>query len=99
MDTLQIIAEPTRREILGLIWDEELAAGEIADSFEVTFGAVSQHLGVLRDAGLVTVRRDGNRRIYTANRDALAPYRSVLETMWTSHLQRLADMIEAEGDR
>jgi DNA-binding transcriptional ArsR family regulator len=96
MDTLQIIAEPTRRQILGLVWDDELAAGEIAERFDVTFGAVSQHLAVLRDAGLVKVRRDGNRRIYAADRDVLAPYRSVLESMWTSQLQRLATLIEAE---
>lgn len=99
MDTLQIIAEPTRRQILGLVWNDELAAGEIAERFDVTFGAVSQHLSVLREAGLVTVRRDGNRRMYRADRDTLAPYRSVLETMWTDHLQALATMIEAGEDQ
>jgi DNA-binding transcriptional ArsR family regulator len=96
MDTLQIIAEPTRRQILGIIWDQELAAGEIADQFDVTFGAVSQHLGILRDAGLVSVRRDGTRRMYMADRDTLAPYQSILEEMWANQLQHLADMIEAE---
>ena len=95
MDTLQIIAEPTRRQILGIIWDRELAAGEIADQFDVTFGAVSQHLAILRDAGLVSVRRDGTRRMYMADHDTLAPYRSILETMWTNQLQHLAEMIEA----
>ena len=99
MDTLQLIAEPTRRTILALVWDTELAAGEIADRFEVTFGAISQHLAKLRDAGLVLVRRDGNRRMYRANRDALGPYRSVLESMWTDHLRRLADVIEAAEDQ
>jgi DNA-binding transcriptional ArsR family regulator len=99
MDALQIIAEPTRREILGLIWDRELAAGEIAERFDVTFGAVSQHLGVLRDAGMVTVRKEGTRRMYTADRDVLAPYRAILEQMWSNTLQRLADAIEAEEDR
>jgi len=96
MDTLQVIAEPTRRRILGLVWEDELAAGEIAEQFDVTFGAVSQHLAVLRDAGLVNVRRDGTRRLYSADRDALAPYRSVLEALWTDHLQQLAAMIETE---
>ena len=99
MDTLQIIAEPNRRTILGLVWDEELPAGEIADQFDTTFGAVSQHLAVLRDAGLVRVRRDGNRRLYSANRDALAPYRSVLEAMWSDHLSQIAADIEAEEER
>lgn len=99
MDALQIIAEPTRRQILRLIWDDELAAGEIAGHFESTFGAVSQHLKVLRDVGFVKVRREGTRRIYAANRDALAPFREILESMWADQLQHLADIIEAEADR
>ncbi len=96
MDTLQVIAQPRRRDILGLVWDEEKAASEIADQFEVTFGAVSQHLAVLRDAGLVTVRRDGNRRLYKADQDALAPYKQILETMWSDTLQHLSNAIENE---
>jgi len=96
MDTLQVIAEPTRRRILGLIWDEELAAGQIAEHFDVTFGAVSQHLGILRDAGLVKVRPEGTHRMYSADRDALASYESVLRAMWTDQLQQIADAIEAE---
>jgi DNA-binding transcriptional ArsR family regulator len=99
MDTLQIVAEPRRRQILGLIWDRELAAGEIAGHFDVTFGAVSQHLGVLREAGLVTVRKEGTRRLYAANRDALAPYRHILETMWTETLRSLAEVVESEESR
>lgn len=96
MDTLQVIAEPRRREILRLIWDEEMAAGDIAGHFELTFGAVSQHLGVLRQASLVDVRREGNRRLYRANHDALAPYRDVLETMWSGLLERLKTTAESE---
>jgi DNA-binding transcriptional ArsR family regulator len=99
MDTLQVIAEPSRRRILGLVWDRELAAGEIARHFDVTFGAVSQHLGVLRTAGLVSVRKDGNRRLYRANPDALAPYKDVLEPMWAGTLRTLAAAIEAEERR
>jgi DNA-binding transcriptional ArsR family regulator len=87
MDPLQVIAEPTRRRILGLVWDRELSASEIADRFDCTFGAVSQHLAVLRDARLVTQRRDGNRRFYRANRDAL-------EAMWRETLRGLARTIE-----
>ncbi len=94
MDTLQVIAEPRRREILKLIWDEELAASEIAAQFDVTFGAVSQHLGVLRQSGLVKMRKDGNRRLYVADRDALAPYRALLEAMWKETLADLARTIE-----
>jgi DNA-binding transcriptional ArsR family regulator len=101
MDPVQVIAEPRRREILRLIWDAERQAGEIADHFDVTFGAVSQHLGVLRRAGLVLVRRDGTRRYYRANRPALAPFEAMLEQMWTGQLDRLAELAErAEaGDR
>jgi DNA-binding transcriptional ArsR family regulator len=94
MDTLQVVAEPRRREILSLIWDDELAASEIAAEFEVTFGAVSQHLAVLREAELVTVRKEGNRRLYMADRAALAPYRGILESMWSDTLGRLASTIE-----
>ncbi|HEX7222867.1 MAG TPA: metalloregulator ArsR/SmtB family transcription factor, partial [Candidatus Limnocylindrales bacterium] len=61
MDALRVVGEPTRREILRLVWEDELSAGEIAERFDVTFGAVSQHLGVLREAGFVTIRVAGNR--------------------------------------
>jgi DNA-binding transcriptional ArsR family regulator len=96
MDTLQVIAEPRRREILGLVWDEELAASEIAGQFDVTFGAVSQHLAVLRESGLVTMRKDGNRRLYKADQNALAPYKEILELMWSDTLRDLADAIETD---
>ena len=97
MDALQVIAEPQRRRILGLVWDEELAAGDIAGQFEITFGAVSQHLSVLRAAGFVDVRAEGNRRLYRANKRALGPLRSVLENMWSETLESLANVIEKEG--
>ena len=76
MNGLQVIAEPRRQKILRLVWSKELAAGQIADHFDVTFGAVSQHLAVLRRAGFVSVRKDGNLRYYTADREALGPLRS-----------------------
>jgi DNA-binding transcriptional ArsR family regulator len=96
MDGLQVIGEATRREILRMVWDEERSAGEIADRFPVTFGAVSQHLGVLRDAGFVTVRPDGNRRFYQADRRALGPLAKVLQAMWSASLDRLAAAVEAD---
>lgn len=96
MDTLQIIAEPQRRKILKLIWDREMAAGDIAEQFPVTFAAISQHLGVLRQAGLVRARRDGNRRLYRANHDTLGPFKGILEAMWSDTLQSLADAVESE---
>lgn len=94
MDGLQVIAEPHRRRILELVWDSELAAGDIAREFSITFGAVSQHLAVLRDAGFVDVRAVGNRRIYRANRSALGPLRVVLEDMWSKTLDDLARSVE-----
>jgi DNA-binding transcriptional ArsR family regulator len=97
VDGLQVVAEPHRRRILGLIWDGELAAGEIAREFDVSFGAVSQHLAVLRRAGFVDVRPDGNRRLYRANKQALGPLRAVLETMWSDTLGELARVIEEDG--
>ena len=96
MDAWQIVAEPRRREILRLVWDGELSAGDIADRFDVTFGAVSQHLGVLRDAGYVTVRREGNRRYYRTDKDRLGPLRPALEQMWRQTLDDLAGAIEAD---
>lgn len=94
MDTLQAIAEPRRREILRLIWNDEMAAGDIAEKFDVTFGAVSQHLAVLRGADLVAVRRDGRRRFYRANREALGPFREVLEAMWSDLIDDLKTLAE-----
>jgi DNA-binding transcriptional ArsR family regulator len=73
-----------------------LSAGEIAGRFDVTFGAVSQHLGVLRNAGFVTSRRDGNRRLYRADRARLGPLANALEAIWTETLDRLADAVEAD---
>ncbi len=96
MDALQVISEPRRREILRLVWTDELSAGDIASRFDVTFGAVSQHLGVLRDAGFVHARRDGNRRLYRADRERLGPLAQALEAMWSDALDRLVDAVETE---
>jgi DNA-binding transcriptional ArsR family regulator len=96
VDEAQIIAEPRRREILRLVWDGERSASDIAAHFDVTFGAVSQHLKVLREADLVVLRRAGTRRLYRANRRTLAPYVQMLEQMWSRSLDRLAELAEAE---
>jgi DNA-binding transcriptional ArsR family regulator len=95
MDAVKVIAEPRRREILRLCWRAERGAGELADAFQITFGATSQHLKVLRDAGLVTVRQVGTRRYYRANRAALGPLADYLEAQWTQQLDRLAELAEA----
>jgi DNA-binding transcriptional ArsR family regulator len=96
VDSLQVVAEPRRRAILRLVWDRELAAGDIAGRFDVSFPAVSQHLGVLREAGFVSVRRDGRIRLYKADRKALGPLRPMLEKMWNEKLDHLAHLIEEE---
>ena len=96
LDSLQVVAEPRRRAILRLVWGRELAASDIAAHFDVSFPAVSQHLGVLRDAGFVSVRREGRARLYTADRRALGPLRPMLEKMWTEKLDRLASLVEEE---
>jgi DNA-binding transcriptional ArsR family regulator len=94
MDAVRVVAEPRRREILRLVWDEELSAGEIAERFDVTFGAVSQHLKVLRDARLVTLRQDGRKRYYRADREAMGPLAAYLQTMWATRLDALAELAE-----
>jgi DNA-binding transcriptional ArsR family regulator len=95
---LAAIHEPRRREILHLVARRELAAGDIHRAFDdaVTFGAISQHLKVLADAGLVVMRKDGRRRLYRARLDALEPLRAWLEQMWTRALDDLAHLAEAE---
>ena len=95
MDMVRVIAEPRRREILRLCWRDERSAGELADAFEVTFGAVSQHLKVLRDSGLISVRKAGTHRYYRANRAALGPLAAYLEQQWGNQLDRLATLAEA----
>jgi DNA-binding transcriptional ArsR family regulator len=98
IDPLRVVSEPRRREILRIVWDEELPAGAIASRFDLTFGAVSQHLAVLRQAGFVRVRAAGNRRFYRADRDRLGPLAPMLEQMWASTLDRLAAAVEAEPE-
>jgi DNA-binding transcriptional ArsR family regulator len=97
MDTaFKALAEPRRREILRLVWDEELPATQIAARFgDVTRSAVSQHLGVLREAELVLERRDGTRRLYRANHVEMDRLRRFLDEYWTGSLQRLQDLAEA----
>ena len=93
------IAEPRRREILGLVRDRELAAGEIAGHFDVTRQAVSQHLRTLLDAGLVSERRDGTRRIYRARAEGLRELRAFLDAFWTPRLDALKREAEVEHER
>jgi len=86
---LRAIAEPRRRQILALVRDEELSAGDIASHFDVTRPAVSQHLTVLKEAGLVSERRDGTRRLYRAQPEALAELKQFLDAFWDTRLETL----------
>ncbi|HEX7247546.1 MAG TPA: metalloregulator ArsR/SmtB family transcription factor [Actinomycetota bacterium] len=94
---LEALSSPRRREILRLVWDQELSAGEIAARFDVSWPAISQNLGVLRKAGLVTERREATRRYYRADREAAGPLASVLEQMWSHDLATLQRVIEDEA--
>ena len=95
---LDAISSPRRREILRLVWDQELAAGDLAARFDVTWPAVSQNLRVLRAAGLVTERKEANRRFYRADRAALGSFRAALEEMWSGDLDRLRRVVDESGD-
>ena len=97
---LRAIAEPRRRDILRLVWDAELPAGEIAAHFAVTRPAISQHLRILEDANLVEVRREGTRRLYRARPETLAELKEYLDGFWAGRLNLLKDAAErAEQER
>jgi DNA-binding transcriptional ArsR family regulator len=93
---LRAIAEPRRRTILRLVGSEELSAGEIASHFEVSRPAISQHLTVLKGAGLVSERREGTRRLYLARPEGLAELRDFLDEFWAEGLERLKAAAEQE---
>lgn len=93
---LLAISEPRRRLILELVRYEELSAGEIAARFDVTRPAISQHLRVLREAGLVAERRDGTRRLYRLRPEGMEGVRAYLDTFWARGLERLK--LQAELD-
>jgi DNA-binding transcriptional ArsR family regulator len=92
----QALAEEHRRNILRLIQNTELSAGEIAGHFDVTQPAISQHLKVLVDAQLVTMRRQGTRRLYRARPEGLEHVREFLEGFWEASLQELKQAAENE---
>jgi DNA-binding transcriptional ArsR family regulator len=94
---LRAIAEPRRRAILHLVRDRELTAGEIADQFEVTRPAISQHLTVLKEAGLIVERHLGTRRLYRARPEGLAELRAYLDQFWADELEQLKEAAEREA--
>jgi DNA-binding transcriptional ArsR family regulator len=95
-EALRAIAEPRRRQILRLVAHDELAAGEIAAAFDITRTAVSQHLTVLKNAGLLAERRDGTRRLYRARAEGLDGLRQFLDDMWAGALEEARRLAEQE---
>jgi DNA-binding transcriptional ArsR family regulator len=99
-ETIEAIAEPRRREILRLVRDEEMPAGAIAGHFgDVTRPAISQHLRVLREAGLLAERRDGTRRLYRTRPEGLGGLREFLGQFWDERLEALRVESELEERR
>ena len=93
---LKAIADPTRRRILSLVWYDEQPAGAIAARFDMSQPAVSQHLKVLLEAGLVTLRREGTKRFYRADHRAMTAVRQLIEAFWDERLAALKHAAEAE---
>lgn len=95
-EAVRAIAEPRRRAILRLVARDELAAGEIAAAFDITRTAVSQHLTVLKNAGLLTERRDGTKRLYRTRPEGLAGLREFLDDMWSGALDAARAIAEEQ---
>ena len=96
---LRALADPHRREIVRLVRDTELPAGQIAANFALTQQAVSQHLMVLKRAGVLEERRDGTRRLYRFRRASLEPVQELLDEFWPDALERLRDVVERDHPR
>jgi DNA-binding transcriptional ArsR family regulator len=96
MEAAAAISDPIRRRVLELVRDRELPAGELAAEFEVSRPAVSRHLRVLREAGLVHERREGKQRLYRADPQPLAELREWLDGYWTGRLDALKRLAEEE---
>lgn len=96
---MDVLAEPMRREILRSVWTEERTVGSLVDDFDVSQPAISHHLRSLREAGLVVVRKDGQRRYYRAVPEALGELRDFMEAYWADGLNRLADEAKLKARR
>jgi DNA-binding transcriptional ArsR family regulator len=93
---LKAMSDPTRREILQLVKDEEKPAGEIASNFSISRPAISQHLTVLKEAGLIDERRAGVKRLYRTRVEGMKELKAFLEMFWDVRLDRLKAAVEAE---
>ena len=99
MQVFEAIAQPTRREILRMLAGGELNAGAIASRFDVSQPAVSQHLKVLKEAGLVSERREGTRRVYSVRAEGLQDLHDFLAELLPARLERLKELAEDEERR
>jgi DNA-binding transcriptional ArsR family regulator len=96
---INALAEPRRRDILYLVRDGELTSSAIASHFDITAPAISQHLKVLEEAGLVVIRRAGTKRYYGIRRDGFAELKQYIESFWDDSLMRLKEAAEEEERR
>jgi len=95
------LAHPVRRQVISLLLDSERTAGAIADEFEISRSAVSEHLGILRRADLVRETKSGRERIYSLNSEPLAELRAWLapfEAYWKARLALLAKQLEDDSE-
>ncbi len=101
MDTFTALADPTRRRIIESLAAGETSFGDLADKFEMSRPAVSQHLKVLRNAGIVTSRADAQRRIYKLNQDGfdeLEAWLGKVREFWNQRLDRLERLLDESDD-
>ncbi|MEM7433193.1 MAG: metalloregulator ArsR/SmtB family transcription factor [Pseudomonadota bacterium] len=101
MDIFSAISDPTRRQIIESLAAKEASFGELAAQFEMSRPAVSQHLKVLRDSGVVKVRADAQRRLYSLNNGGLDDLNNWLETLrsfWNPRLDRLEVLLNEEDN-
>lgn len=96
MEVFEAVAQPKRREILRLLSGRELSAGEIASQFAVTQPAISQHLKVLKDVGLISERREGSKRMLSVRAEGLADLQGFLAAVVPAKLDRLKEVVERE---
>ncbi len=101
MDTFTALADPTRRRIIESLATGETSFGELADKFDMSRPAVSQHLRVLREAGIVTSRADAQRRIYRLNQDGFDEVEAWLNKVrqfWNQRLDKLEQLLDESDD-
>ena len=95
---MRALAHPGRRRMVQLVWAAERPASELADACNLTKPAASQHLKVLREAGLVEVRAEGNQRLYRARQEQLARVRAMLDAFWADRLESLRAALSEEAE-